>query len=254
MQNTQSPTIAIRLGNSAITVCPLTGDAASLDIEMKGGMSASANLREALKQHPEISENHRHAIILADAPTMLVPEEDFSEDSMSLVYDHSFSGHENEVKKGAALPSLRAVAIFAIPRDVQTVCDDHFESTEYLPVCHPVWQHYGHQSSSVVRQHLYGYFHDGKVDVFAMSNQRMKFCNAFSATHPHDAVYYLLNAFSQSGMKAERDELVLMGATPQMQWIAENLCKYLKFVSPAFSIQPQAIPLDLALLKQSSNK
>ena len=254
MQNTQSTTIAIRLGNNSITACPLTGDAAPFDMEMKGGMSASANLREFFKLHPEISENYNSAIILADAPTMLVPEEDFSESSLPLIYDHAFSGHESEVKKSAALPSLRAVAVFAIPRDIQTVCEDHFSSTDYLPVCHPVWQHYGYQSSSVIRQHLYGYFHDGKVDVFAMSNQRMKFCNAFSATHPHDAVYYLLNAFSQSGMKAERDELVLLGTTPQMQWIGENLCKYLKHVSPAASNQDQGLPLDLTLLKQSLEK
>ena len=55
-------------------------------------------------------------------------------------------------------------------------------------------------------------------------------------------------------MKAERDEMVLLGTTPQMQWIGENLCKYLKHVSPAASNQDQGLPLDLTLLKQSLEK
>lgn len=252
MQETATPTIAIRLGTSAITLFPLSDGASPIEIEMKSGMSVSANLREVLSLHSKAVSPHRSAIVLADTPTMLVPEEEYTSGSVDMLYDHAFSGHEQDIKESASLPSLRAVALFSIPRDVKTVVADHFTSVRYLPVCQPVWHHYSRQSYPMVRQRMFCYFHDGKVDLFATSGQRVKFCNAFSATHPHDAVYYMLNAFSQSGMKPERDELILLGTTPQLSWISDNLGKYVKNVSASDDNSNQPYPLDLLLLKTES--
>ena len=88
---------------------------------------------------------------------------------------------------------------------------------------------------------------DGKIDIFCTVGNRFKFCNAFSATHSHDTLYFLLNAFTQLGMKSSRDEVVLLGSVPHQQWIADHLKKYVEriVVEP---LPDSKLPLDLSLL------
>ena len=134
----------------------------------------------------------------------------------------------------------------AIEKDIQTVLSDHARRCTYLPVCLPVWEHYG-RSSSITRQRLHGYFHDGKIDIFSTSGNRFKFCNAFSATHSHDTLYYLLNAFTQLGLKPTRDEVVLLGSVAHQQWIADHLGKYVEHIVVE-PLPDKTLPLDLTLL------
>lgn len=216
-----------------------------IQVEMKGGVSASSNLREAFKSQ-QLSNTFDQAIILADVPTMLVPEDEFEASDADLLFNHTFTGHERDIKCHTPLERLHAIALFAIEKDIQTVLSDHASRCTYLPVCLPVWEHYGRQSS-VTRQRLHGYFHDGKIDIFSTSANRFKFCNAFSATHSHDTLYFLLNTFTQLGLKSSRDEVVLLGSVPHQQWIADHLGKYVErvIVEP---LPDAALPLDLSLL------
>ena len=214
--------------------------------DMKEGASASSHLRDAFKNQQMLSGIFDSAVVLVDAPTMLVPEDEFAESDADLLFNHTFTGHERDVKCHAALEHLHAIALFAMEKDIQTVLSDHTRRCTYLPVCLPVWERYG-RSSSITRQRLHGYFHDGKIDIFCTNGNRFKFCNAFSATHSHDTLYFLLNAFTQLGLKSSRDEVVLLGSVPHQQWIADHLGKYVEHVIVE-PLPEKTLPLDLFLL------
>ena len=240
--------LCIRIGRSALIFQPTENGVASnppLVVEMLGGVSPSANLRTAFK-HPQLDGmSFDRCTVLTDSPTMLVPDDEFRPEDAATLFDHCFTGHERDNKRHAALETLHAVVIFALDKDLETVVCDHAPDALFLPVCHPVWEHFGRQSSGP-RQRLHGYFHDGKVDVFCLSGNRVKFCNTFSATHSHDALYFLLSAFSQLGMQATRDEVVLIGSTPHQQWISNNLSKYVERVVTE-PPSDKTLPLDLFL-------
>ena len=234
--------MVIRIGMDTIAILTPEGEYAT--VEMKSGVSASANLREAFKTQPLLAKSYPQVVVLLDATTMLVPEEEFNEEDKDIVFSHVFSGHDSNIKGHYELAGLHATALFAFEKDLQTVIHDHFPISTFIPVCAPLWQYIG-QRPALTRQHLYGYFHDGKLDLFCFTKNRFKFSNTFSATHPHDTLYYLLNAFSQMGMKAERDEISLIGNTPHKLWIVNNLQTYVQRI-----IQEDAESLDLSLLQQ----
>ncbi len=251
----------VRIGHNMLSFLSLENGKAQqahASIDMKSGISVSANLREAFKTLPLLEGQHPTATVMTDTATTLVPDEEFAPEDAAVLFDHTFSGHQQEPKLYTEMPRLHAVAVFAVPKDLQTVLSDRFSQVEYMPVCLPVWQHFG-QRADGARLCLYGYFHDDKLDLFAFSKHRFKFCNVFSATHSHDALYYLLSAFTQLGMKADRDEVMLMGVTPHLKWLADNLTRYISRTTvcdteavAAGSSAPLAFPLDTHLLLTGS--
>ena len=225
--------------------------------DTKGGISISANLREAFQHVPLLQSSYDQAIILVDTPILPVPEEEFHEDDVDILFNHAFSGHDQDIKKHVRIDSLHAEVIFSIEKDILTVMGDHFPKFHFLPVCHPVWLHASQQPDTVGRLRLHAYFHDGKVDVFCLNKHRFKFCNTFGATHQHDVLYYLLNAFTLLGMHSDRDEVVVMGSTPHKKWIVDNLGHYVSHafapdLSAATPESQQTLPYDLTLLSTQS--
>ena len=241
--------LEVRIGRGTLVLIatePGSRPTPPIQVEMKDGASVSSHLRDMFKSEKLLSGVFDNAVVLADAPTMLVPEDEFEESDADQLFNHTFTGHERDVKCHTPLEHLHAIALFAIEKDIQTVLSDHARRCTYLPVCLPVWEHYG-RSSSITRQRLHGYFHDGKIDIFSTSGNRFKFCNAFSATHSHDTLYYLLNAFTQLGLKPSRDEVVLLGSVAHQQWIADHLGKYVEHIVVE-PLPDKTLPLDLTLL------
>lgn len=249
--NKTTHTLILRIGHEALTFFSSDGEGRPQvsTYETKGGMSTAANLREAFRAMP--SATWDKAAVLANVPVMLVPEEEFAASDAGVLFSHAFSGHERDVKLHRHMEPLRAVAVYAVERDVQTAVGDHCQEADYLPAILPLWQHLGQQAEGA-RRRLYGYFHDGKADVFSFSKQRFKFCNTFSAVHAHDALFYLLSTFTQLGMKGDRDEVVVMGSTPHLKWVADSLRAYVSRVAirDAEALQigstiSQDLPLDI---------
>lgn len=229
----QAKTLILRIGHDTLSfLSPDNGGESPLFLsyEMKGGMSAAANLREAFKMLPALAGEWDKATVLADVPAMLVPEEEFDATDGDILFSHTFSGYEKDVKLHYPIESLRAVALLAVERDVQTAINDHCKEVDYLPVALPLWQFLGQQSDGA-RLRLYGYFHDGKADIFCFAKQRFRFCNTFSAGHAHDAQFYLLSTFTQLGMKGDRDEVMVMGTTPYLKWVADSLRPFVSRVN-----------------------
>lgn len=255
MATTDKQTLTIRIGRSTLTfACTEAAGAppttTPITYDMKGGMSVAANLREAFKTLAALHRHWAHAHVLADVQAMAMPESEYHAGDADLLFGHTFSGHERETVMSTHLEALHAVVLFGIGTDLQTVVADHCSEADYQPVTLPVWLHLGRQADGL-RATLYGYFHDDKLDVFAFRQQRFRFCNSFSATHPHDALFYLLSAFTQLGMKAERDTLVVLGTAPHAQWVEEQLKDYVKrsrhLGAADLGIADSHLPLDMAL-------
>ena len=213
---------------------------------VKSNMSMAANLREALKGAGLKQMGIVRAMVLVDAPVLLIPVEMFEEQTMAEMYNHSFPRKEQEQVLYNVVPDLNAVAVYAISKDLHTVLDDNFSNVSYTIALLPVWRHLHRRSFTGARSKLYGYFHDKKLDIFSFQQNRFKFHNQFEATRSHDALYFLLYVWKQLMLSSEHDELHLVGdffvnespsAQNEQKWLIDELRRYLQNV---YVINPSA--------------
>ena len=120
-----------------------------------------------------------------------------------------------------------------------------------------MWRHLHQRSYTGVRGKLYGYFHDGRLEIFNYAQNRFKFYNAFDTSNARDALYFLLYVWQQLMLKAEQDELHIVGDIPEREWLLEELRRYVKrayIINPAGDFnraavtQISGIPYDLMTL------
>ena len=204
---------------------------------VRSGISMAANLREAFKTAELLLQDYKRAQVLLDTHVMLVPLDEFEEADCDALFQHTFSDKEQETILHEVLPSLNAVAVFSINKDLKMVVEDHFKDVRISCVQQPVWAHLHRRSFSGSRKKLYGYFHDRKLELFSFTQNRFKFCNTFEVTHADDAVYYLLFVWKQLALDSERDELHIVGTIPETDSLTERLHAYLKNV---YVINPSA--------------
>lgn len=204
---------------------------------MKSSMSTAANLREALKGAEMVQTNVKRALVMVDAPILLMPIELFEEQTMEEIYYHSFPTEEPSAVLYNVLPDLNTVAVFAIAKDLTTVLNDNFDDVKFMATMSPVWRHLHKRSFMGMRSKLYGYFHDQKLEIFSFYQNRFKFYNQFETSRAHDAIYFLLYVWKQLALDAEQDEMYLVGDIPEREWMASEVKRY---VQKAYVINPSA--------------
>ena len=205
---------------------------------VKGGISMAANLREAFKTADLMAIDTRRAQVLIDTPSMLVPVEQFEEDSIVTIFNHTFpSGDEQRTILYNVLPNLKSVCLFAINKDLNSVLHDQFDHVQYIQSMTPVWRHLHQRSFTGPRNKLYGYFHGKQLDLFSFQQNRFKYCNSFEASHAYDALYFLLYVWKQLHLENEHDELHIVGDIPEQEWLIKELKRYLQ---KAYVINPLA--------------
>lgn len=225
---------------------------------VKGGISMAANLREAFKTADLMAVDTRRAQVLIDTPSMLVPIEQFEEDSIITVFNHSFpAGEEQRTVLYNVLPDLKCVCIFAVNKDLRGVLCDKFSDVVFIQALTPVWRYLHQRSFTGHRNKLYAYFHERHIDIFCFQQNRFKFCNTFEADHGNDALYFLLYVWKQLRMESEHDELHIVGDIPEAQWLLQELKQYLHnayIMNPTADFQRNAatkiadLPFDLLTL------
>ena len=228
----------------------------------RGGISAAANLREALKTSTLLSRPYDRADVLIDTPMLLVPLDEFQEDEAPLLYAHTFPGYNQHHITHVIIAELYCVAVFAVNKDLLTVVGDHFAQHRFMPVSLPVWRHLRVQANNSQRKRLYAYFHDAQVEMFSCWQNRIRFYNTFPATQEHDALYYLLYVWRQMGLNAETDELHIAGEPAHQDWLTERLRQFLRNVSiinpsddlmNAPATQTAGMPYDLMTLLSTNS-
>lgn len=230
--------LAIRLGAGSLCFAAVgAADRAHIDFvpyDMRPGVSAAANLREAFKECPLLAEPFRRATVLVDSLVLLVPQEEFDPQTAETLYRFTFASAEKSLTHHVALPDLNAVAVFGLNKDFRLVVSDHFADMRFVPVALPVWTHFHHHSFGSTRPKLYAYFHDERVEVFMFKQNRFRFCNAFPRTTNADATYYMLNVWRQLCIDDVRGELYLSGSAPEAG-LADMLHRY---ISNVYEVRP----------------
>lgn len=204
----------------------------------KSGVSISANLREAFKTVDMLKKPVTKAKALIDAPSLLIPLEEYNEEDNDVLYMHSFPYTDGSVIVNNILPDLNAVVLFALNKDVKLVLEDHYEDVSYSCLMRPVWDYLHNRSFIGNRRKLYCYFHDnGIMELFSFERNHFVFCNRYDARHFKDAVYFILFVWKQLALDQLHDELFLVGDLPDK----ENLLKALRmYVSTVMVINPSA--------------
>ena len=239
----RSDTLMLRIGTSEILISQPYAEritaAETATFIRKSGMSATANLREAFKTCPLLQQPFTGIQLLADTPTMLVPEEEFHEADSPALFDHVYKGYEHHLKAHIDLPELHCAAVYAIEKDILTVIGDHTDHYQILPTTVPVWRYLHRHEQGKNRRKLFAYFHDERIDVFSFSRNRFVFANNFKVDNEHDALYFILYTWSQMKLDSEKDELHMIGDVLNRRWLSERIRMYLR--RPFFdTIEPLA--------------
>ncbi len=237
----KKPRLTIRIGSHTLSFSALNANKANSIIyepyTVRSGISMAANLREAFKEIDLLDNGWKRAAVLIDAPVLMVPVDEFKDKQKELLYHHAIIGHEGETVLSTVLPSLNAVAVYSVNKDLKLVIDDHFDDVRFTHVCAPVWNHLYRRSFTGVRMKLYAYFHDKKIDVFSFRQNRFKFTNCFDTCLVPDAVYFILNVWKQLAFDTKRDELHLVGEMPEREALVKELGS---FIQNIYVINPKA--------------
>lgn len=253
--------ITLRVGHQTLAFAmPHPGDGQQIDFEpyvVKSGMSMAANLRQALREATLPARPVDRVRVMVDSPVLMTPVELFSQDNMAELHHHAFPTRRQDTILFNVLPDLNAVAVFSVNRDLKMVLDDHYPRVDVIAAPTPVWRHLHQRSYTGVRHKLYGYFHEGQLDVLHFQQNRFRYCNSFTARNHHDAVYFLLYVWQQLALKNEFDELHLVGDIDTPEWLQSELRKYLHkvfVISPAVDFnqvpatQVAGMPYDMMTL------
>lgn len=237
----RKPRLIMRIGRRSLSFSAVnTAKPEQIDFEpytIRSGISMAANLREAFRQIGLKGNGWQRAMALVDSDVLMVPIDEFSEQAAATLYNHAITGREADTVLWTVLPALNAVAVYAVNKDLKLVIDDNFSDSKFAPVCAPVWNHLFKRSFTGVRQKLYGYFHDQRMDVFSYQQNRFKFTNSFDTCLAPDSVYFILNVWKQLAFDAKRDELHLVGELPGREELLQELGSFIRNV---YVINPKA--------------
>ena len=224
----------IRIGRNTLSFTTLDAAGTELPVSyrpyvVRGGISMSANLREAIKTPGYIDGDTTKVQIMIEGPSLLVPIEQFDEAEKDTLYSYSYpAGQEKRVVFHDVLPDLKAVCLYSINKNVDTVLRDRFDNgISFVHSMTPVWRQMHQRSYTGHRNKLYGYFHSKQLEIFSFQQNRFKFCNSFDAANAHDALYYLLYVGKQLRLEPEHDELHILGDIPEEQWLLQELKRFL---------------------------
>lgn len=199
--------------------------------KMKAGIALAANLRQAFADSPLLAMGHKRAVVLVDTPPMLIPTEEFDEQTAARLYHHVNTRHTADDVVCTEVPELNATAAYAVGRDFQVVLRDHFDDISLLPLMLPVWSRFSSESHDTLHRRLFCYMHDGKIDLTAFRRDRFSFSSSFGVTLAEDAVYFVLNAWKQLGMRQETDILVTAGTMPGRDNMLGELGKFINNIT-----------------------
>ena len=229
---TNSKQLTIRVGNNTLSF--MITDKADPEqpvlfepYVVKSGISMAANLREAFKAFAK-EFDLPNVRVLTNTPVLMVPIEQFQETDATPLYLHSYPRSEKDVVKFNVLPSLNAVCVYCINKDLLMVLTDRFNDVQLMHTMIPVWNYLHQRSFTGHRSKIYGYFHDKQLDIVSFQQNRFKFCNAFETTRAHDSLYFLLYVWKQLNLKSEYDEIHILGDIPKQDWLLDEMRRYVK--------------------------
>ena len=231
MMDNKQKRLVIRISKGRLSFATAEGSEVHYeDYPLNSSISMAANLREALRTLPLLSDDFERVLVMVDTPTLMVPANLFVEEESEALYRHAFTDAEQQLVMHTVLPDLNAVVLFALQKDLRSVIANTFGDGRYSAAIAPVWRHLHQRSYTGQRQKLYGYFHDRRMEVFSFQQNRFKFCNSYAVNNPNDALYYLLAVWKQLTLDADHDELHLVGDINEREHLTEEAQRFVKHV------------------------
>lgn len=259
--HTPQPRVTVRVSKNSLSFSVIDSEAEHQVIfepyNVKSGVSAAANLRQAFHESELLQRGYRKARLLIDSPVMLVPLQQFDERQKDDLYHYTFEAVKSDAILHRVQPSMENVAIFPVNKDLKLVMEDNFSDVSFTPLLQPVWNHLHQRSFVGSNRKLYAYFHEGKVDIMAFEKNRTKFLNTYTAPHIKDAIYFILYVWKTLAMDQRKDEFFAMGNIPEKDVFMDSIRKYVLrsfYLSPAaeFNRAPvteiKNMPFDLLTL------
>ncbi|MCM1079793.1 MAG: DUF3822 family protein [Bacteroidales bacterium] len=240
----KQPRTIIRIGRQSLAFMSAGGTYEPYTV--KSGMSMAANLREAFRESEVLSAAGDRVQVLADAPILLIPMEEYEESQAEPLYNHTFpqgnivnglNVNSGKVVISHVIPDLNCVAVFALNKDLRMVISDHFSDVRITPLLAPVWHHLHQRSYAGQTKKMFAYFHDRRLAVFCFGKNRFRFMNEFCATAVADSTYFILYVWQQLAMEHKKDELYIVGDILEPEALRDELRKY---VHNVFPINPSA--------------
>ena len=113
--------LKIRTGNGTLSflVSEPDGTMSYHPYTVAGGMSLSANLREAFKVQPYLQGNFDKAVLMVCTPVVLVPREDYADTEdfdAEAMYSSVLTGHKGEEKVMKDIQELETLALYSVNR------------------------------------------------------------------------------------------------------------------------------------------
>lgn len=231
--------LTIRVGQFSLAFAykKQDGNYAFLPYNIKNGISMAANLREALKDENLNIGTWKKVLVLIDSPVVMVPIDEYNEQNKEVLYNYSITGQDDCAVLATILPSVNAVALYSLNKDLRMVLTDNFTDIKIHPVCASMWRHLQRRSLSGNKEKLYCYFHDSKMEICCFRKNRFRFSNCFCATHTDDAAYFILATWQQLGMNSKTDDIYILGEICEPEKLKEALKKY---VGNVYTIKPSA--------------
>ena len=212
---------------------------------MKTGISVAANLRQALADcrllraqaqatspTMQTAASQYHPVfdtarVYVDTPLLLVPAEEFDEAAAPRLYHHVNTGYQTADVLSAPISVVGVVALFAVDKDTRFVLTESFANVQFTPLLAPVLTEFSRLACGGFQEKMFCYFHDKRVDVCAFRKNRVRFCSSFDATCVPDAVYFILNAWKQTGMRPS-DVMCLSGNFTGHEALIAQLKQFVK--------------------------
>lgn len=224
----QRLTMRIARGNMLFVRPTGTGEMALESYPLNGSISVAANLRRALSDKGDtLVGNADSATVIIDAPVMLIPIEEYHVGEADRLFRYTFTATEGMDVATSVMPSENVVALFGLNSDLKRVVGDNFATVRFVPLMQSMWRLLHKRSYTGHDARLFAYFHEKKMEVFAFRHAHFRYQNVFEPVpSAADALYYLMNIWQQQGMKADADELILLGKWPYASEIIDGAHRF----------------------------
>lgn len=234
-----SQRVIVRVSDTTLSFVTQAADGEILyePFAVKSGMSMSANMREAFKESNILLSDPKRAFVCIDSPTLVLPIEDAQNEHLATQYEYVYPEQTGCAIETYLMPSLNAVIVYSVNRDMKMVLEDNFADVRFLPLMAPTWEFMLRRSVGGNSKKMFAYFHDGKLNICIFNRNRFNFVNSFEGNDAHDAIYFILGVWKQQGFNATDDELYYMGEIPEQEWFTNEIHEFLQKVYP---ISPMA--------------
>lgn len=225
--------LIITIDNTAIVLQTDSADgAAEREVyNLNSGISIAANLRQALSvcsllRNPRLYDR---VTVVVDTPTMLIPEDEYTSGSATLLYRNAFSMSPADEVQTSPLDTLGVVLAFAVNKDLHFVLNENFRYVCFEPRLASTLTALSQRAYGGFQEKLFCVFNGKDMEIIAFRKHRLRFCNLFHIDDTQDAVFYIMSVWQQLAMRPT-DILVITGNAEEPETLKIKLEQFVKNV------------------------